>query len=181
MPATLAIEQYDASGLDRYRDELLSVYVDVYADKLGNPFFAPDRYWERLVAYGIRDGFSLVLCRLDGALIGYTMGFTLPAGAAWWRGLRTVLDPALLVEDGHRTFALTYMMVLAPCRRRGYAHALHDTLMRARPEARGALLVLPDNLPALAAYRSWGWYRLGELQPFADAPIYDAMILELPS
>jgi GNAT superfamily N-acetyltransferase len=179
--ATLDVQRYDASGLTRYRDELLTVYTEVYTDKLSDPFFSPQRYWERLEAYASRDGYSLVLGRLDGELIGYAMGFTLPAGSSWWRGLRTAVDPALLTEDGHRTFAITYMMVRAPWRRRGYARALHDALIQGRAERRGALLVLPDNVAARTAYRSWGWYRVGELQPFADAPVYDAMVLDLPS
>jgi hypothetical protein len=49
--------------------------------------------------------------------------------------------------------------------------ALHDALLQGRAEERGALLVLPDNVPARAAYHSWGWYQIGELQPFADAPV----------
>lgn len=32
----------------------------------------------------------------------------------------------------------------------------------------------------LAAYRSWGWGKLGELKPFADSPTYDAMMRDLP-
>ena len=64
-------------------------------------------------------------------------------------------------------------------RRRGYARALHDAMLRDRSEERAALLVLPDNVPARTAYRAWGWYQLGELQPFDDAPIYEAMLLEL--
>jgi GNAT superfamily N-acetyltransferase len=179
--ATLDIQRYDADGLVRYRDELLAVYAEVYADKLSNPFFSPERYWERLEAYASRAGYSLVLGRLDGELIGYAMGFTLPAGSAWWRGLRTDVDPAVLVEDGQRTFALTYMMVRAAWRRRGYARALHDALLRDRPEQRAALLVLPDNVPARTAYDSWGWYQIGELQPFADAPVYDALVLDRQS
>lgn len=34
--------------------------------------------------------------------------------------------------------------------------------------------VRPDT-----AYRSWGWTKLGELQPFPDALVFDAMIRDL--
>lgn len=37
----------------------------------------------------------------------------------------------------------------------------------------------PDDTPAQTAYRCWGWTKLGELQPFPDAPVFDAMILDL--
>jgi hypothetical protein len=36
------------------------------------------------------------------------------------------------------------------------------------------------NTAAHHAYRSWGWYKIGELQPFGDAPVFDAMVLDLP-
>jgi len=177
--ATLDIEHACASDLGRYRDGLLAVYADAYADKVESPFFTPERYWERVEAYATRDGYGLVLGRVDGELVGYAMGFTLPAGSAWWKGLLTPVDPALTTEDGHRTFALTYMMLRVAYRRRGYARALHDALLKARPEQRAALLVLPDNIPARTAYLAWGWYQIGELQPFPDAPVYEAMVLKL--
>jgi ribosomal protein S18 acetylase RimI-like enzyme len=175
----LTIERSDASGLHEQRDELLKVYAEVYADRLDDPFFSLPRYWERLEAYGQRDGFSLVTGRLGGELIGYALGYTLPAGSRWWQGLRDAIDPKVLEEDGRRTFALTEIMVRSQWRRKGYARALHDALLADRAEERATLLVLPDNVPALNAYLSWGWYKLGELQPFADAPVYEAMVVEL--
>ncbi len=78
-----------------------------------------------------------------------------------------------------RTFAINEIMVRPAWRRRGYARALHDALLYDRPEERAILLVLPDNTAAQAAYRSWGWYKLGELQPFEDSPVFDAMVWEL--
>jgi GNAT superfamily N-acetyltransferase len=175
----LTIEQWDAHGIREQRDELLAVYTEVYAERLGDPFFSPERYWERVEAYASRDGFSLVTGRLGDMLVGYAMGFTLPHGSGWWRGFRGEVDPELLTEDGRRTFALTYMMVRQAWQRRGYARALHDALLRDRAEQRAALLVIPDNVPARGAYLSWGWYVLGELQPFDDAPVYDAMVRKL--
>jgi ribosomal protein S18 acetylase RimI-like enzyme len=175
----LAVKHFGSTELPEHRDELLRVYGEVYADRLHDPFFSIDRYWERLTAYAKRDGFSVVTGQLDGALVGYALGYTLPAGSQWWQGLRTHVDPALLEEDGHRTFALTEIMTRAAWRRRGYARVLHDTLMTGRPESRATLLVLPDNVAAQRAYASWGWYRLGPLQPFDDAPVYDAMVLDL--
>jgi hypothetical protein len=32
---------------------------------------------------------------------------------------------------------------------------------------------------AQAAYARWGWRKAGEVKPFPDAPLYDAMILPL--
>ncbi len=84
------------------------------------------------------------------------------------------------MEDGTRTFAVTEIMIREPWRRQGHARVLHDALLSGRPEPRGALLVLPGNGPAQAAYRSWGWSRLAGLRPFEDGPVYDAMVLDTP-
>lgn len=169
-----------AADLDRYRQVLLDVYEDVYADQLADPFFSSPRYWERLQGYASREGFSIAIGEYDGDTVGYALGYTLPEGSGWWRGLKTDVDDAELSEDGKRTFALTEIMVRQPWRRRGYARRLHDSLLAHRTEKRATLLVLPDNAPARAAYLSWGWRKLGELKPFDDAPTYDAMIVELP-
>jgi GNAT superfamily N-acetyltransferase len=178
--AALNIEYCVASDLSVHRDELLAVYMDAYSDKLDSTFFTPDRYWERVEAYAARDGYALVLGRIDTQLVGYAMGFTLPAGSTWWSGLTTPVDPALTAEDGSRTFAITYMMVRMAYRRRGYARVLHDALLRNRHEQRAALLVQPDNTAARTAYHSWHWRQIGMLQPFPDAPLYEAMTLDLP-
>jgi GNAT superfamily N-acetyltransferase len=131
----LAIDRQGGEGLREHRDELLAVYRDAYSDKVDNPFFHDSRYWDRLEAYALRDGFTLVLGRLGGELIGYALGYRLPAGSAWWRGLRTEIDPKLIAEDGTRTFAVTYMMVRQAYRRRGYAGALHLSPRRSTREA----------------------------------------------
>jgi ribosomal protein S18 acetylase RimI-like enzyme len=176
---SLSVEAIEAHNLPAVKDFLLDVYAEVYADQLDDPFFSLPRYWERLQGYAARDGFSIVIGRVGESVTGYALGYTLPAASQWWRGLRAEVDPDLLREDGHRTFAVTEIMVLADHRRRGYAGQLHDALVSDRDEQRATLLVLPDNAPAKAAYESWGWFKLGELQPFDDAPVYDAMMLDL--
>lgn len=177
----LAIQRYDVSGIDSQQDDILRAYTEVYAEQLDDPFFSTPRYWQRLEAYAARAGFTLATGRLGNELIGYMFGYTLPADSRWWHGLRGDVDSALFTETGRRTFAVTDLLVRPPWRRRGYARALHDTLLLPRPEARATLLVLPDNIPARTAYLAWGWHKLGELQPFDDAPVFDAMVRELPA
>lgn len=171
--------RHDAIGLHQQRDALLNVYREVYADKLNNPFFTVERFWDRLEAYAARDGFSLITGHMKDELVGYTLGYTLPPGARWWQGFRGDVDPKMLEEDGRRTFAVNELMVLSARRRRGYAHTLHDVLLADRPEERATLLVRPDNIPARTAYLKWGWYVLGDLQPFDDAPVYEALMCQL--
>uniref|UniRef100_UPI001B801CD5 GNAT family N-acetyltransferase n=1 Tax=Actinoplanes subtropicus TaxID=543632 RepID=UPI001B801CD5 len=127
-----------------------------------------------------QDGYGMLENGIYGEVVERELGYPLPAGSGWWRGLRSDIDQSELHEDGHRTFALTEIMVLENWRRRGFAHRLHDLLLTDRAEERATLLVLPDNAPAHAAYASWGWRKIGSIKPFDDSPEYDAMILPLP-
>ncbi|ADL47625.1 GCN5-related N-acetyltransferase [Micromonospora aurantiaca ATCC 27029] len=174
----MRIRRLKQDSFHEYRDELIEVYEEVYAEQLDDPFFSPERYWSRLRAYAARDGFRAVVGEVDGTLIGYALGYRLPAETRWWQGLRSDVDVKALVETGTRTFALNEIMVRKRWRRRGIARQLHDSLIEEASEERATLLVLPDNVAAQAAYRSWGWQRIGELQPFDDAPVYDSMILD---
>ncbi|WP_344425564.1 GNAT family N-acetyltransferase [Amycolatopsis minnesotensis] len=175
----LVLRHHDAAGMHRQQDVLLEVYTEVYADLLADPFFTPARFWQRLENYAKRQGFALITGWLDDTLVGYTLGFTLPKQATWWGGFLGDVDPALLEEDGRRTFAVTQLMVVPGWQRRGYAHRLHGALLDGRAEERATLLVKPDNVPARTAYLSWGWHLFGQVQPFDDAPVYDALMYEL--
>lgn len=176
----LTVTTHGPADLDDYRQILLDVYEEIYRDRLDDPFFSTPRYWERLQGYASRHGFSFTMGMLGTDAVGYALGYTLPAGSGWWRGLNSEAKEEELREDGHRTFALTEIMVREPWRRQGFARQLHDRLLADRKEERATLLVLPDNTPAKAAYASWGWRKLGELKPFEDSPTYDAMIVALP-
>ncbi len=60
------------------RDLLLTVYAEVYSSQLTDPFYTPERYWERLESYARWPGFALVTGWLGDDLIGYSLGYTLP-------------------------------------------------------------------------------------------------------
>ena len=147
--SNLDIEYAEAAGMCARREELLAVYAEIYADSLSDPFFSVPRYWERLEAYASRAGFSLVLGRLGGELVGYALGCVLPPNTGWWNGLRGDIPADVIAENGHRS------------------------------EERATPLVEPDNVPARRAHLSWGRTKLADLQPFADAPVYEAMLLDL--
>lgn len=178
-PAELVIQRHDAEGMQAQKADLLAVYQEVYAERLSDPFFYPDRFWNRLEGYASRDGFRLVAGRLDGALIGFTLGESLPAGTGWWRGFKGDVDPDLLRETGTRTFGINELMVRPAWRRQGYAKALSDALLADRPEERVTLLVRAENTAAYTAYKSWGFHTIGQVQPFDDSPLYEAMMRTL--
>lgn len=175
----LKIELRDAHAVPDLHDQLLSVYTEIYSHLLSDPFCTEDQYWKRLRSYATRKGFSVATGHLDNNIIGYSFGFTLPNGARWWKGLQGEVEQDMVKEDGHRTFALCELAVRQSWRRRGYARALHDALLQDRHEQRATLLVRQENVPARTAYTSWGWYEIGKLQPFPEAPTFNAMMLDL--
>ena len=179
MGASVDLEIGAKAETERDKDDLIAVYLDAYADRLDDPFLSPERHWGRVQGYASVDGYGIVEARTDGRMIGYALGYTLPENARWWRGLAAPVDLSLLSEDGSRTFALTYMMVRTEFRRRGYAKEMHDALLASRSEQRATLLVHPENVAARTAYYSWGWRKIGDLQPFSDAPVYEALLKDL--
>jgi GNAT superfamily N-acetyltransferase len=161
------------------REDLFALYARVYADHLNDPFYTIERFAERFEGHSSRPGYQLVTGHIDENLVGYAYGVPLAANTRWWEGLQGSFPPGTVVEDGRRTFAINEIMVDERWRRRGVAHALHDTLLAGRPEQRATLLVDPGNTPARTAYLAWGWQVLGQLQPFPDAPVYEALVLDL--
>lgn len=163
-----------------------SVIVPLYQacnpDLAQQPFHSTARFAERLHAYTCGDGFDLYLATDPdtGQTLGQIFGYALPPDARWWDGLITGVPSGFTDEDGRRTFAINEIMVRPEHRRRGIARALHDHLLTHRGEQRATLLVEPDNTPARTAYLRWGWRDVTRLQPFPDAPLYHAMIIELP-
>jgi len=175
----LTVERRGADGLEEIRTQLLDVYAEVYADRLHEEFHSVPRFDERLGRFAGLNGFAAAVGYHGDTPVGYAFGCTLPARTNWWRGLRTTVADEDVTETGARTFALSELMVLEELRGTGAAKTLHDTLLDGRPEERVTLLVEHDHPRVRARYEEWGYRKLGELVPFHDAPLYDAMILDL--
>ena len=83
-------------------------------------------------------------------------------------------------ERPGRTFALVELLVRAPFRRQHIAQAMHDMLLRDRPEERATLTVLPAALPAQRAYAKWGWRTVTQKRnPLPGSPVFDVLVKEL--
>jgi ribosomal protein S18 acetylase RimI-like enzyme len=158
---------------------IVPLYEVTHADVISDPFYGAGRFAERVRGYCKAPGFEVVIATTGGELAGQAFGYALPESARWWQGLTTPVDPELIMETGHRTFALCELMVHPDWQRHGIAKALHDELLRKRPEGRATLLVRADNTAAQAAYARWGWAKIATLRPYPDSPNYDALILPL--
>src|SRR4051812_38535720 len=108
----LEISRFDAAGARARADDLVRMYADIYAAKAADPFFAVERFAERLRAHTARPGYALATGCIDGALVGYAYGVPLAADTKWWSGLVEPLPPDVIHENGRRTFAINEVMVL---------------------------------------------------------------------
>jgi hypothetical protein len=187
VPEGLRFERFDPTAARGIRDTVQDVYTRSYIDAIasGDPFETVEAFMERFDAYAAADGsgFELVLAELDGEPVGQAWGWPLAPKSRWWEGLSLDDngDPRMFTfEDGRRTFALSEIMVVVEHTGRHVARALHDALVRARPEQRATLLVDPPNRRAYDTYLHWGWYRVGSLRPaWPDAPLFDVLMLDL--
>ncbi|MEU0401495.1 GNAT family N-acetyltransferase [Streptomyces sp. NPDC006197] len=83
-------------------------------------------------------------------------------------------------EDGRRTFGLMELAVCGPWRGQGVARGLHTALLDGIGAERVLLNVHSANRAATAAYRAWGYRKVGEVRPGgAAADRYDVMLLDL--
>jgi ribosomal protein S18 acetylase RimI-like enzyme len=159
MTDELELKRYDTTTVDEIYDEMVPLYAETNHEVVGLPFFSVKQFAAGFVSQRAQDGFELVTARIGGKLIGVIFGFT---------------------EIPGEQFAVCELMVAIDHQRRGIAKRLHDELLRLRPEHRADLYVRKDNAPAQAAYRKWGWVKVGEIQPRADSPVLDELQLPLP-
>jgi ribosomal protein S18 acetylase RimI-like enzyme len=126
-------------------------------------------------------GFALAEARHGGYLVGYASGMPLRTATSWWRGLTTPLPDEVTAEHPGRTFALTELLVRASWRRQGIGRDLHELLLAGRPEERATLAVPPAAGAAQAAFRSWGWRKVGRTRGEAPGgPVLDVLVVDLP-
>ncbi|MFJ3496799.1 GNAT family N-acetyltransferase [Streptomyces sp. NPDC086091] len=179
--ANLTVQLYGGEEAPQIADELIAVYADVYSIEpyAGDPFFSVPSYIDRLHAAFEMKGFGVLTGRADdGTLVGYVHGVTLDPERAWWVSLGGArpADAVRAAEDGD-VFWLRELMTLPGFQNRGIGHALHDHIVRARPEAWTTLTCIVDNEPARSAYPRWGYEVIGRIKHADESPLYDAMVL----
>ncbi|MGW0820168.1 N-acetyltransferase family protein [Streptomyces sp. NPDC002845] len=124
--------------------------------------------------------FRATLARTEGGEpVGMAYGYPLSPDTGWWDQLTAPVPDHVRREDGHRTFGLMELAVRVPWRGQGIARRLHETLLDGVETERVLLNVHPDNKAASAAYRAWGYRKVGEARPGEGADLHDVMLLDL--
>jgi ribosomal protein S18 acetylase RimI-like enzyme len=161
--------------------ELEALHAEIYA---GPPSGRDDDialFARRFRVQHRQPGFVLAEARHGGYLVGYAAGMPLRPATSWWRDLTTDLPDEVTAEYPGRTFALTGLLVRPSWRRQGTGQALHDLILRGRPEERATLTVRPAAVPAQAALRRWGWRKVARTRdPGPGSDVADVLVLTLP-
>jgi len=164
-----------------HADELQALHGEVYAAPPHGPGGDAATLADRFRVQRRQPGFVLAEARHGGYLVGYAAGFPLRPSTSWWRHLTAPVPEEVTAEHPGRTFEVAELLVRASWRRQGIGGALHDLILRHRPEERATLAVLPAAAPAQAALRSWGWRKVARTRdPDPGSPVADVLVLTLP-
>ena len=162
-------------------DELQALHGEVYAAPPYGAGGDAAGFAGRFRVQRRQPGFVLAEARHGGYLVGYAAGFPLRPSTSWWRHLTAPVPEEVTAEHPGRTFEVAELLVRASWRRQGIGGALHDLILRHRPEERATLTVLPAAAPAQAALRSWGWRKVARTRdPDPGSPVADVLVLTLP-
>jgi len=123
--------------------------------------------------------FGTVAGWLDDLMVGYAFGSPRDRAQDIWDEVRSALPDVPIPEQPEPVYIFREFAVDPRWQRHGFGRVLHDALLGDRPEQLAHLLVRPANIAARSAYLSWGWRKIGEIQPFPDAPTMDSMVLKL--
>ncbi|KAK1179956.1 GNAT family N-acetyltransferase [Streptomyces sp. NBS 14/10] len=178
---TIAVEYMDGSAAAQTEAEFRFVYAEVFAEE---PYAetpeSVDANFRRFRSQVRKATFRGALARTaDGEPVGIAYGYPLSPSTGWWDRLTMPVSDELRREDGRRTFGLMELAVRAAWRRLGVARRLHEAVLADTSTERVLLNARPDAEAAQAAYRSWGYRKVGEAHPWDGADLHDVMVLDL--
>ncbi|MFD6160076.1 GNAT family N-acetyltransferase [Nocardia sp. NPDC060256] len=178
--AGLKVVRYDAAEALRWGDEIKAIYIAAHRSQLGNPWYSPGKFWERIEQlYAPVPGFELVACLRDDRMVGYAFGTPYPRPREV-RAKAMHVFPELAAEAADAPVYIFREFSVHPDHKgQGYARMIHHASLSQRPERLAYLLVRVGN-SARSLYEKWGWQVIGRVQPFADLPVMDEMVKQLP-
>ncbi|MBV8994966.1 MAG: GNAT family N-acetyltransferase [Pseudonocardiales bacterium] len=180
-PPDLTFQLLDGTQAGAHADELHALHAEVYAKPPYDRDDDAELFAGRFRVQRRQPGFVLADARHGGYLVGYGFGMPLRPSTSWWRDLTTPLPGEVTAEYPGRTFALLDLLVRASWRRQGIAKTLHDLILKARPEERATLIVLPAATPAQNAFQRWGWRKVARTSdPRRGSLVYDVLVTTLP-
>ncbi len=172
---------YGPAQAELYVAAIQEIFASVFAEPPYEEGPADVAQWrEDLDAQVRRPGFAVVVAEAEDVSVGFAYGYTMtPEMRRWQRVIQPHAERLPVgVLGGGRVFTLMEFGVLSSWRGRGVGRALHDALLAERAEPVAILTVRPDAVAAQAAYRAWGWFKVGHLAR-EDGPGYDVLVRQL--
>jgi ribosomal protein S18 acetylase RimI-like enzyme len=176
---TAAVRILDDSQTACLEEQLKAVFAEAFAE---SPYgYGPpdvERAFRRFRSQVRRPGFRAAVAFDGETAVGMAYGYPLAANSGWWDTLIEPVPDELRREDGKRTFGLFELAVRPAWRRRGVATELHRALVNGLDNQRVMLNSRPEATAAQAAYRTWGYRRVGAAIPWEGAAEHDVMVLD---
>ncbi|MEI5102195.1 GNAT family N-acetyltransferase [Streptomyces sp. PmtG] len=177
----VTVDLMEGAAAAQAEDAFRWVYADAFAEPPYNEK-ADDvaATFRRFRSQTRKATFRATLARAEnGEPVGMAYGYPLSSHTGWWDQLTGPVPDDMRREDGHRTFGLMELAVRPPWRGQGIARRLHETLLDGVEAERVLLNVHPESEAASAAYRAWGYRKVGEARPWPGADLHDVMVLAL--
>ncbi|MEW1640422.1 GNAT family N-acetyltransferase, partial [Streptomyces sp. NPDC093801] len=180
-PAQISVVRLDGPAAARAQDAFRLVYAEAFAEPPYDETEAEvSAAFRRFRGHTRKSTFVAALATAEsGEPVGMAYGYLIGPQTDWWDQLTKPVPEDMRREDGRRTFGLMELAVRAAWRRQGIAMRLHETLLASVDAERVLLNVHPDNEAAVAAYRAWGYRKVGDALPWAGASLHDVMLLDL--
>ncbi|MFF4421184.1 GNAT family N-acetyltransferase [Streptomyces sp. NPDC001549] len=180
-PEAVSVEQLDGAAAVAAESAFRLVYAEAFAEP---PYDENESdvsaAFRRFRSQTRKATFRSTLARSsDGQPVGIAYGYPLGPRTGWWDQLTEPVPEEMRREDGRRTFGLMELAVRAPWRRQGIARLLHDALLDGIDAERVLLNVHPGSAAAVAAYRAWGYRKVGDARPWEGAEVHEVMVLDL--
>lgn len=178
----VGVTRMDGAAAVEVQDAFRLVYAEVFAEPpYGESADDVAAALRRFPVQARKGGFRAALARAGGGEpVGMAYGFLLRPDTVWWDELTEPVPDGMRREDGHRTFGLMELAVRGPWRGQGVARRLHETLLDGVGAERVLLNVNQASGAAAAAYRAWGYRKIGEALPLGEgADMRDLMLLDL--
>ncbi|NEA46067.1 GNAT family N-acetyltransferase [Streptomyces sp. SID10815] len=180
-PEDVTVEGLDGAAAGEAEGDFALVYAEAFAEP---PYRETEddvvAAFRRFRSQARERTFRAALARTaDGTPVGMAYGWVLGPRTGWWDSLTGPVSDEMRREDGHRTFGLLELAVRPVWRGNGIARRLHETLLGPLDAERVLLDVHPASEAARAAYRSWGYRKVGEAIPWDGAALHDVLVLDL--
>lgn len=185
-PSQVVVREHNAAEAARLTPQLAAVWTNSYKGTAHehDPWFSGEQFAARFTGdpdragsgYSNKSGFRLLAAWAGEEMVGFLYGFNLTPDNPWLAPVTPPLPASVVSEelDGSRTFGVADLIIAPAWRRQHLAQRLHDKLTDL-PHERFALAVEPDNQPALAGYRKWGYQPVGASQS-PGFPLYTIMV-----